>query len=65
MEALHNGGIFLGNAVAERLGAIRGGNASGVEKILAAPGDAVKRAAVFTSGNFCVGLLGLGEGRFE
>jgi hypothetical protein len=62
VEALHNGGVVLGNAVAERLGAIRGGNASRVEKILGAPGDAVKRAAVFASGDFCVGLLRLGEG---
>ena len=62
VEALDDGGVFLGNAIAERLRAIGGGNAGGVEKILAAPGNAVKRTAIFSGGDFCVGLFGLGEG---
>jgi len=61
MEALDDGGIVLGNAVAERLGSVRGWNSGGVEKILAAPGDAVKRAAVLAGSDFFVGLFRLCE----
>ena len=61
MEAFDHGSVVFRNAVAERLGAIRGGNAGGVEKIFPAPGNAVQRAAVFSGGDFFVGLFGLGE----
>ena len=61
VEAFYNGGVFFRNAIAEWFSAVGSGDVGGVEKILAAPGDAVKRAAIFTSGDFCVGLSGLGE----
>ena len=51
-----------GDAVAEGLGAVGGGDAGGVEQIFAAPGDAVQRAAIFSGGDFAVGLFGLREG---
>ena len=61
VQALHDGGVFVGNAVAEGLGAVGGGDAGGVEQVLAAPGNAVQRAAIFSGGDFLVGLLRLCE----
>ena len=61
VKALHDGGVFFRNAIAERLGAVSSGDSGGVQKILAAPRDAVKRTAVFAGGDFFVGLLCLGE----
>ena len=61
MEALHDGGIVLGNAVAKRLGAIGGRNSGGVQKILATPRNAVKRSTVLARGDFFVDLLRFGE----
>ena len=54
-------GILLGDAVAERLGAVSGGNARGVEEIFCAPGNAVQRAAILAGGDFRVGAAGLLE----
>src|SRR2546421_2909877 len=61
VEALHDGGIVFGNAVAERLGAIGGRNSGGVQKILAAPGNTVKRSAILAGGDFLVGHFRLSE----
>jgi len=61
METLDDGGILRRDAVAEGFCAVGGGDSGGVEKILAAPGDAVKRAAVFADGDFRVGFFGLSE----
>ena len=49
------------DAIAERLGAVGGRDAGGIEQIFAAPGDAVQRAAIFAGGDFDVGLFGLRE----
>ena len=62
VQALHDDGVFLRNAVAEGLGAVGGGDAGGVEQVLAAPGDAVQWAAVMSGGDLGVGLLRLFEG---
>ena len=59
VEALDDGGILIGDAVAERLGAVGGGDAGGVEKVFRAPGNSVQRAAIFSGGDFLVGLFGL------
>src|SRR5437762_386166 len=59
VETLDDGGVLRGDAIAERLRTVSGGDAGGVEKILAAPGDALERAAVFSSGDFGVGFFGL------
>ena len=62
VQALDHGGIFGGNAIAERLGAVGGRNSGGIEKVFSAPGNSVQRAAIFPGGNFRVGFLGLREG---
>ena len=62
VKALDDGGVVFGNAIAERFGAISGGNAGGVEKIFSAPGDSVERTAVLPCRDFGVGLLGLLQG---
>ena len=59
VQALHHRGILRGHAVAIRLGAVGGGNAGGVEKILRAPRNAMQRAAIVPGGDLAVGLLGL------
>src|SRR6266404_9621601 len=48
VQALDDGRVVFRNAIAERLGAVGGADSGGVQKILAAPGDAVKRAAIFS-----------------
>src|SRR5579883_2477184 len=63
VEAFHDGCVLFGDAVAKRFGAVGGGNAGGVEEILAAPGNAVERSAVLAGGDFSVGLLGLLESK--
>src|SRR6266850_8538771 len=40
VKALDDGGVIFRNAIAERLGAIGGGDSGGVQKILAAPRNA-------------------------
>ena len=62
VQALDDGGVFCGNAIAKRLGAIGGGDSGGVEKIFSAPGNSVQRAAIFSCGDFGVGLFGLWKG---
>ena len=61
MQTLDDGGISGRNAIAEWFRAIRGANSGRVEQILAAPGNAVERAAIFSGGNFGVGVFGLRE----
>ena len=61
MKALDDGGVFFRDAIAERLGAVGGGNAGRVEEIFSAPGNAVKRATVLSGSDFFVGFFGLGE----
>jgi hypothetical protein len=47
VKAMDNGGVLRGDAVAKWFGAVSGWNSRGVEKIFAAPGDAVKRSGIF------------------
>ena len=61
VEAVDDGGVSVGDAVAEGLGAVGGGDAGGVEQVLCAPGNAVERAAIMAGGNFSVGAAGLLE----
>src|SRR5207302_7966364 len=61
VQALDDGGGLRGDAVAKRLRAISGRDSSGVEKVFAAPGDAMKGPAIFAGGDFSVGSLRLGE----
>ena len=56
VEALHHRGVLRGHAIAERLGAVGGGDAGGVEQVLRAPGNAVQRAAILAGGDLLVGL---------
>ena len=56
VQAMDHGGILVGHAVAERLGAPGGAHAGGVQQVLAAPGHAVQRSAVLAGGNLAVGL---------
>src|SRR5690242_18957449 len=53
--------VLFGNAVSERLSPIRGRNVRSVEQVLAAPWNAVQRAAIFPRSNLLVGLLCLPE----
>ena len=62
VKALDDGGVVFGNAIAERLGAISGGNAGGVEKVFSAPGDSVEWTAILPCRDFDVGLFGLLQG---
>ncbi len=64
MQALRDGGVFGGNAIAERFGPIGGANASGVEQVFCTPWDAVERTTVVSGGNLLVGLAGLREREF-
>ena len=50
-----------GDAIAERLRAIGGRDAGGIEKILGAPRNAVQRPAILAGRDFRVGLFGLLE----
>ena len=61
VQALHDGGILSRDAIAKRFGAVSGGDSGGIEKIFTAPGDAMKRAAIFSGGEFGVGAFGLRE----
>ena len=49
----------VGHPVAEGLSAVGRGDARGIQQILAAPRDAVQRAAIVAGGDLLVGLLGL------
>src|SRR5262249_3446178 len=62
VKALDDSGILGGDAAAKRLSAVRGRDAGCIEKIFSAPGYAVERAAVFSGGDFGVGLFSLREG---
>src|ERR1700676_1108623 len=59
METPHDRGVFHGDTVSKRLGAVRRGNSSGIQKVLAAPWDAMQRPAVPARGNFLIGFFGL------
>src|SRR5258708_11483585 len=63
MQELADCGINFWNAIAVGFGAIGGGDSRGVQQIFSTPGNAVKRAAIFSGGDFRVGLLGLREGQ--
>ena len=56
---LHDDGVLRWDAIAERLGAVGGGDAGGIEQIFCAPGNAVQRSAILSGGNFLVGVLRL------
>ena len=62
MQALDDGGVGCRNAIAEWFGTVGRANAGGIEQVFAAPGNAVERAAIFSGGDFGVGLFGLREG---
>ena len=62
MKTLNDGGVLRGDAIAERFGAVSGGDPGRVKKIFAAPGNAVERAAICSSGDFRVGFFRLREG---
>jgi len=57
MQALYDRGVIFWDAVAERFGAIGGGDSRGVQQIFSAPGNAVKRATIFSGGDFSVACL--------
>jgi hypothetical protein len=59
MQTLHDDCSLRRHAIAIRFGAVGGGNAGGVQKILRAPRYAMQRAAIVSGGNLAVGLLGL------
>ena len=62
VEALGDGGVGGGDAVAEGFGAVGGGDVGGVEEVFGSPGDAVEWAAVVAGCYFGVGFLCLLEG---
>src|ERR1700751_6078758 len=52
VKALYHSGVFAGDAIAERLGAVGGGDAGGIEQVFSSPGNAMQGAAIFSGGDF-------------
>src|SRR5262249_48314349 len=62
VQLLHDGCIAFWDAIAERLGSIRGADPCCVEQILSSPRNAVQRPAILAGGDLFVRLLSLLEG---
>ena len=61
VQTLYRHCILSGHTVAERLGAVRGGDSGGVEQIFRSPRNSVKWAAVVSGTDFFVRLFSLRE----
>ena len=64
VKTLDDDRVRGGDAIPKGLGAIRGGNARGVQKVLRAPWNAMQRSAILAGRDFLIGTLGLGERQF-
>ena len=64
VEAVHAGGVGIGDAILKGLGAPGGRNALGVEEVLHAERDAVQRSAIVTVLDLGIGGGGLFERQF-
>ena len=54
---MHHRRVGSRHAISERLGAVCGGDACGIEQILDAVRDAVQRTTISAGGNFRIGLF--------